>query len=55
LAADILLGIVLVGLLLAAPKASHQDAWNFIRYVFNLALWALALGLLCIVMPLLYE
>jgi hypothetical protein len=55
LAADILLGIVLVGLLLAAPKTSDQDAWNFIRYVFNLALWALALGLLCIVTPLLYE
>ena len=53
----ILAGIVLVGLLLAAPAASATEtaAWNLIRYVFNLSVWALALGLLCIASGLLYR
>ena len=65
LAADILLGLVLVGLLLAGadPGGSasgvttgpDQRAWNVIRLVFNLALWALSLGLLCIAMALIYR
>ncbi|HXF00120.1 MAG TPA: hypothetical protein VN458_07220 [Solirubrobacterales bacterium] len=48
LVADILVGLVLVGLVIAAPDSGDQRSWNLIRYVFNLALWALALGLLCI-------
>jgi hypothetical protein len=55
LVSDILIGTVLVGLLLAAPADSDQRAWNLIRYVFNLALWALSLGLLCIALALLYR
>lgn len=55
LVSDILIGTVLVGLLLAAPADSDQRAWNLIRYVFHLALWALSLGLLCISMALVYR
>lgn len=48
----ILAGIVLVGLLLAAPTETDETdetaAENLIAYVFNLSVWALALGLLCI-------
>jgi hypothetical protein len=55
LVSDILVGTVLVGLLLAGVKSSDQPAWNFVRYVFNVAFWALSLGLLCIAMALLYE
>jgi hypothetical protein len=55
LVADILVGIVLVGLLLSAPDPEDQRSWNLIRYVFNVALWALALGLLCIGAALLYR
>jgi hypothetical protein len=67
LAADILLGLVLVGLLLAGadpggtPTAGgettqpDQKALNFIRIVFNVALWALSLGLLSIAMALIYR
>lgn len=67
LATDILVGLVLLGLLLAGAdpggtatatggKTSiDQEAWNIIRLVFNLALWALSLGLLCIAMALLYR
>ena len=61
LVSDILIGIVLVGLLLAAPadddSATVNDAraWNLIRYVFNLALWGFSLGLLCISMALIYR
>jgi hydrogenase-4 membrane subunit HyfE len=53
----ILSGIVLVGLLLAAPPQSDTEnaAWNLIRYVFNFSVWALALGLLCISTGLLYR
>lgn len=55
LVADILIGVVLIGLLLASPASSDQRAWNLIRYVFHLALWGLSLGLLCIAMALLYR
>lgn len=67
LAADILVGFVLLGLLLAGadPGATvkpggqttsiDQKAWNIIRIVFNMALWALSLGLLCIAMALIYR
>ena len=66
LATDILVGLVLLGLLLAGAdpggtatangKTSiDQKAWNIIRLVFNVALWALSLGLLCIAMALLYR
>jgi hypothetical protein len=55
LVSDILIGTVLVGLLLGAPADSDQRAWNLIRYVFHLALWALSLGLLCITMALVYR
>ena len=55
LVSDIMVGIVLVGLLLAGAAPDDQRAWNLIRYVFNVALWALSLGLLCIAMGLLYR
>ncbi len=55
LVADILIGTVLVGLLLAGPSDSDQPAWNLLRCVFNLALWSLALGLLCVATSLLYR
>lgn len=66
LVADILVGLVLVGLVLAGAEpggrvvngtttTADQTAWNIIRIVFNLALWALSLGLLCIAMALLYR
>jgi ABC-type sugar transport system permease subunit len=55
LVTDILVGTVLVGLLLAGAASTDQKAWNLIRYVFNLALWALSLGLLCIALALVYR
>jgi hypothetical protein len=55
LVADILIGFVLGGLVLAAPDHDDQMSWNFVRYVFNLALWSLALGILCIGVELLYR
>jgi hypothetical protein len=55
LVADILVGTVLVGLLLAGPASNDQRAMNVIRYVFNIALWALSLGLLSIALALLYR
>lgn len=61
LAADILTGLVLLGLLLSGAdpgngdREADQSAWNYIRVVFNLALWALTLGLLCIATALLYR
>jgi hypothetical protein len=55
LVTDILVGTVLVGLVISAPDSADQRSWNFIRYVFNFALWALALGLLCIATALLYS
>lgn len=55
LVADILVGTVLVGLLLAGADEDDQPAWNMLRCVFLIALWALALGLLCIAMGLLYR
>jgi hypothetical protein len=52
---DILVGTVLVGLVISAPDSADQRSWNFVRYVFNVALWALALGLLCIGTALIYS
>ena len=52
---DILVGAMLVGLVISAPDSADQRSWNFIRYVFNVALWALALGLLCIGTALIYN
>lgn len=54
LVADILIGVVLIGLLLAGASNDDQEAWNLIRLVFNVALWAFALGLLCIATALIY-
>ena len=54
LVADILVGVVLIGLLLAGANENDQRAWNLIRFVFNVALWAFALGLLCIATALIY-
>lgn len=55
LVTDILVGTMLVGLVISAPDSADQRSWNFIRYVFNVALWALALGLLCIGTALIYS
>jgi hypothetical protein len=54
LVADILVGVVLIGLLLAGASDDDQPAWNLIRLVFNVALWAFALGLLCVATALIY-
>jgi hypothetical protein len=55
LVTDILIGTVLVGLLLAPAAPGNQRALNLIRYVFNVALWGLSLGLLCISLALIYR
>lgn len=57
LVVDILVGTVLVGLLLAAPAetANENAAWNLIRYVFNVAMWGLTLGLVCIAVGLVFR
>jgi hypothetical protein len=52
LVSDILLGFVLIALLLSGPAPDDTRGWNFIRYIFNAALWALSLGLLCIALAL---
>jgi hypothetical protein len=55
LAAAILIGLVLIGLLLMGAKPDDQRAWNVVRVVFNVELWAFSLGLLCIAIALVYQ
>jgi hypothetical protein len=55
LTVDILVGIALVALLLAGAKDNEVAAWGMIRYVFNLAIWSLSFGLLCVATGLLYR
>ena len=54
LVVDILVGVILVGLLLAGASPDDQRAWNLIRYLFNVAVGALGFGLFCIGVALIY-
>jgi hypothetical protein len=47
LALDLVLGFILFGLS-TDSTTSGRPAWHFRAYIFNLVLWGLSFGLLCI-------
>ena len=49
---DVLVGIALVGLLLAGFRSADRGAAALVAILFNVVWWGLAFGLLCIAMAL---
>jgi hypothetical protein len=55
LAIDVLLGIALVGLLLAGHRPNDRGPVALVAILFNVVLWGLAFGLLCIALALIFQ
>jgi hypothetical protein len=55
LAGDVVVGFMLFGLVADSTPLQSDQAWHFRGYVFNITLWGIAFGLLCIAYSFIYR
>ena len=55
LAGDVVVGFVLFGLVADSTPLHSDQPWHFRAYVFNITLWGIAFGLLCIAYSFIYR
>ena len=55
LAGDVVVGFMLFGLVADSTPLQSDQAWHFRGYIFNITLWGITFGLLCIAYSFIYR